>query len=138
MATAATPPDAGGWCSLSLHAGATVDELRAAVAIPRALLIVEANAQLPRTLGLPPEHPHALHVDEIDVLIESDVAPVALPESPPSEVERAIAEHAARFIRRRRDAADRHRRRARRRRRDPRRARAAATTASTPRCSRRG
>jgi len=98
MATAATPPDADGWCSLSLHAGATVDELQRAGRDPQRLLVVEANARLPRTLGLPPDHPHALHVDEIDVLIESDVAPVALPASSPSAVERAIAEHAARFI----------------------------------------
>src|SRR6476469_1196461 len=28
MTTVATPPDADGWCSLSLHAGATLDELR--------------------------------------------------------------------------------------------------------------
>jgi acyl-CoA hydrolase len=98
MATAAAPPDADGWCSLSLHAGATVDELRRCGRDPARLLVVEANAKLPRTSGLPPEHPHALHLDEIDLLVESDVAPIALPASPPTEVERAIALHAARFI----------------------------------------
>ncbi len=98
MATAATPPDAQGWCSLSLHAGATVEELRRCGRDPGRLLIVEANARLPRTLGLPPEHPHALHLDEIDVLVASDQEPIALPESQPSEVERAIAAHAAHFI----------------------------------------
>ena len=54
----------------------------AAAAIRSALLIAEANARLPRTLGLPPEHPHALHVDEIDVLVRERRAPVALPETP--------------------------------------------------------
>lgn len=98
MATAAAPPDADGWCSLSLHAGASVDELRRCGRDPGRLLVVEANARLPRTLGLPPEHPHALHLDEIDVLVESEREPIALPETPPSEVERAIAAHAARFI----------------------------------------
>jgi acyl-CoA hydrolase len=98
MATAATPPDAQGWCSLALHAGATVDELRRCGRDPARVLVVEALPRLPRTLGLPPQHPHALHVSEIDVLVPSDRDPIELPESPPSEVERAIARHAARFI----------------------------------------
>jgi hypothetical protein len=32
------------------------------------VLIVEASSRLPRTLGLPPEHLHAIHVRDIDVL----------------------------------------------------------------------
>jgi acyl-CoA hydrolase len=98
MATAAAPPDAEGWCSLSLHAGATVDELRRCSRDPERVLVVEASPRFPRTRGLPPEHTHALHESEIDVLVESDAEPFALPESPPTEVERAIAAHAARFI----------------------------------------
>jgi len=98
MATAATPPNAEGWCSLSLHAGATVEELRRCGADPDRVLIVEANAKLPFTLGLPPTHPHALHVDEIDFLVESDRDVIALPEAPPTETEQAIAAFAARFI----------------------------------------
>ena len=69
MATAAAPPDADGWCSLSLHAGGTIDELRRAGADPERLLVVEVSERFPRTFGLPPEHRHALHVDEIDVLV---------------------------------------------------------------------
>ncbi|MGH0028456.1 MAG: acetyl-CoA hydrolase/transferase family protein [Myxococcota bacterium] len=99
MATAATPPDADGWCSLSLHAGATVDELHACGRDGSRLLVVEANPKLPRTLGLPPEHRHALHVDEIDVLVESHRDVVTLPDVPPSDLDRAIAGHAADFIR---------------------------------------
>jgi len=98
MATAATPPDADGFCSLSLHAGATVAELRRCGSDPSRVLIVEANRRLPRTLGLPPEHPHTLHVDEIDVLVESERAPFEIPEQAPSAVDRAIADHALRFI----------------------------------------
>ena len=37
-----------------------------------------------------------MHVDEIDVLVESDAAPFALADPPPTDVDRAIAEHAAR------------------------------------------
>jgi len=92
MATAATPPDEEGYLSLSLHAGATVDQLHACGRDPDRLLIVEANAELPRTLGLPPDHRHALHVDEVDVLIEESRAPFSLPDLPADDVERAIAE----------------------------------------------
>jgi acyl-CoA hydrolase len=98
MATAAAPPDDDGWCSLSLHAGASVAELHRAGADPDRLLVVEASSQFPRTFGLPPEHPHAVHVDEIDVMLESDAPPFPIIDPPPTEVEHAIAEHARVFI----------------------------------------
>jgi acyl-CoA hydrolase len=98
MATVAAPPDEAGWCSLSLHAGGTVKELIRAGSDPDRLLVCEVSPRFPRTLGLPPEHRHALHVDQIDVLVESDAEPFALPEVPPSEVDEAIAKHARRFI----------------------------------------
>jgi acyl-CoA hydrolase len=98
MATVAAPPDTDGWCSLSLHAGATLGELRRAGADPDRLLIVEVSERFPRTAGLPPDHRHALHVDEIDVLVASEAAPLALGDPPPSDADRAIAEHARRFI----------------------------------------
>ena len=98
MATAASPPDAEGWCSLSLHAGASVGELNRAAADPERTVVVEVSPNYPRTKGLPPEHPHRIHVDAIDFLIESDSAPFELPEAEASDVDRAIAEHAAAFV----------------------------------------
>jgi acyl-CoA hydrolase len=98
MATGATPPDASGMLSLSLHAGGTVDEILAAGRDPERLLVVEVNPKLPRTLGLPPAHPHAIPLEIVDVLIESERTPICLPESEPNPVEHAIAEHARRFI----------------------------------------
>jgi acyl-CoA hydrolase len=98
MATAAAPPDADGWCSLSLHAGGTWGELLRVARDPDRLLIVEVSDRYPPTLGLPPDYPHALHVDEIDLLVESDAAPLALADPPPTEADRAIAEHASLFI----------------------------------------
>jgi acyl-CoA hydrolase len=92
------PPDAAGRFSLALHAGATVDELHRAGADPDRLLIAEVCSTLPRTLGLPPDHPHALSLDEIDVLVESDAEPFTLPELPGGEVERRIAGHVRRFV----------------------------------------
>jgi len=98
MATVATPPDADGNLSLSLHAGATVAELHRAGADPDRLLVVEMNPNFPRTLGLPPEHSHSLHVDEIDVLVESDRPPFLLDDAPATDVDVAIAGHARAFI----------------------------------------
>ncbi|HYD10724.1 MAG TPA: acetyl-CoA hydrolase/transferase C-terminal domain-containing protein [Acidimicrobiales bacterium] len=98
MCTAASPPDSDGWCSLSLHAGAHVGELHGAGADDDRLLVVEVSPRYPRTHGLPPDHRHALHVDEIDLLIESDREPITTEDPPPSDVERAIARHVRTFV----------------------------------------
>lgn len=99
MTTVATPPDADGWCSLSLHAGGTIGELRSAGADPDRLLIVEVSDAYPRTFGLG-EHRHTLHVDDIDILVHSTDGPLALPggDAPPTDVDQAIARHAVDFI----------------------------------------
>jgi acyl-CoA hydrolase len=98
MATAAAPPDADGWCSLSLHAGGTATEMRRAADDPERLLIVEVSGRFPRTSGLLPHYRHALHLDQIDVLVETDKAPFPIEDPPPGEAERAIAEHASRHV----------------------------------------
>jgi len=98
MATVTTPPDAQGYLSLSLHAGATVGELHRCGIDPDRVLIVECNPNFPHTQGLPPEHPHRLHIDEVDILVESDRQPFILEDGEPTDVEVAIGEHARRFI----------------------------------------
>ncbi|HET9733330.1 MAG TPA: acetyl-CoA hydrolase/transferase C-terminal domain-containing protein [Acidimicrobiales bacterium] len=98
VATAAAPPDAEGWCSLSLHAGAHVPELHRTGADPDRLLMVEVSPNFPRTFGLPPTHRHALHVDEIDILIETDSAPLLLDDPEPTEVDRAMAGHVSSLV----------------------------------------
>ena len=98
MATVAAPSDAAGWCSLSLHAGGTVKELARAGADPNRLLVVEVSPNFPRTEGLPPEHRHAIHVDQIDILVESEAQPFALPQPEPGEIDEAIARHVRGFI----------------------------------------
>lgn len=98
MTTVATPPDADGWCSLSLHAGGTVAELHRAGADPDRLLVVEVTDAYPRTYGLSDGHGHAIHVDEIDVLVQSTDAPLAMPDAAPGDVDKAIAQHAVAFI----------------------------------------
>jgi acyl-CoA hydrolase len=98
MATVAAPPDADGWCSLSLHSGGTGRELARAGADPQRLLVVEVSPRFPRTRGLPPEHRHAIHLDQIDLLIESEAEPFPLPDPEPGETDDAIALHASRFV----------------------------------------
>lgn len=98
MATAAAAVDSDGYCSLSLHAGASIPELFRAGRDPERLLIVEASSRFPRTRGLLPEYPHRIHIDEIDILIESDSAPLPLPDGEPDEADRQIALNAAAFI----------------------------------------
>jgi acyl-CoA hydrolase len=99
MATVAAPPDDEGWCSLSLHAGGTVRELGRASEDPDRILCVEVASGFPRTRGLPPDYRHAIHLDQIDWLIESDAQPLALPEPDANEVDGKIAEHAAGYVR---------------------------------------
>lgn len=90
VATSAAPPDKDGWCSLSLHAGATITEMQRAGADPDRLLVVEVSPRFPTTLGLG-EHRHRLHVDEIDVLIETEREPFVIGDAEPSDADRAIA-----------------------------------------------
>ena len=98
MTTAASPPDADGYCSLSLHAGHSVAELARAGADPERVLVAEVSPNYPRTRGLPPEYPHRLHVDEIDWLVESEASPLPLPDAEATDADRKIAEHAAAFV----------------------------------------
>jgi len=98
MAAAAAPPDADGYMSLSLHAGATVAELHRCAAADDRVLVVEVSPHFPRTVGLPPEHRHALHVDEVDLWFESDRQPFVLADVEPTDAEVAIAEVAQRYI----------------------------------------
>jgi len=99
LATSAAPPEPGGRISLSLHAGASVAEILAAGRDPERLLVVEVGPAYPRTLGLPPAHPHAIPLELVDVLVESEATPLELPHAEPSASERAIAAHAVRFVR---------------------------------------
>ncbi len=97
MATAGAPPDADGFCSLSIHAGANVAEHHAAGADPDRLLMVECNDNYPVTYGHG-DHHHRLHVDEIDVLIESEAVPYELEDAAAGPAEQAIARFVSEMI----------------------------------------
>ncbi len=97
MATAASPPDGEGYCSLSLHAGATVGQIESTADDPDRVLVVEASPRYPRTMGLG-EHGHRIHVDRIDVLVETEREPFVIGDPDPSDDERAIAELVASYV----------------------------------------
>lgn len=99
IATAASPPDAEGRISLSLHAGATVSLIQEAAQHPDKLLIVETSPAYPRTLGISPDHPHQISLEDVDVWIESDASPIILPDQVAGEVETSIAKELAHFVR---------------------------------------
>lgn len=98
LATSAAPPDADGYCSLSLHAGATVAELHAACDDPNRLVVVEVSPAFPRTYGYGLDHTHRLHTSRIDILIESDKTPIEIADPPPTDIEKAIGEHVRTFV----------------------------------------
>jgi acyl-CoA hydrolase len=97
MMAQATPPDQHGFCSLSLHCGATLDELRAAGADPDRLLIVETSPHLPWTSGIPGME-NRLSINEIDVLVRGEEVPFELPGEAPTEADLAIAQHTLPYI----------------------------------------
>jgi acyl-CoA hydrolase len=98
MTAQAAPPDLDGRVNLSLHLGATYNELAMAGRDPDRLLVIEVNPNLPRTSSLAPTFTNTLPVDIIDVLVEADGTPYALPASPPDDIDRAIADQARSFI----------------------------------------
>ena len=53
---------------------------------------METNAKFPRTYGSA-LHPHRVHVDEIDVIVESERDPFLLADVEATDADRAIAEH---------------------------------------------
>jgi acyl-CoA hydrolase len=98
LATAAAPP-VDGWVSLSVHAGATVDEIQRVIADPERVLIVEVSEAFPRTFGVSPEYEHRIHVDNIDALVVTDREPLNLADAQPTDAELTIAQYAMSFIR---------------------------------------
>jgi acyl-CoA hydrolase len=98
VAQAATPDEAGN-VNLSLHLGATRDELLRAGRDPKRLLIVEVNSNLPRTRSLPPAYDNTIPLELVDVLVETDATPFALADAPTEEVDAAIAATALSYVR---------------------------------------
>jgi acyl-CoA hydrolase len=97
MTIQGAPPE-DGTVNLSLHLGATYEELLLAGRDPDRLLVVEVNPNLPRTCSLPPDFTNRLPLDLIDVVVEADGAPYTLPDAPPDDIDTAIADQARSFV----------------------------------------
>ena len=87
-----------GWVSLSLHAGATTEEIQTVIADPERVLIVEVSANFPRTFGVDGLYDHRVHVSNINFLVESDREALNLADVVATPAEVAIAERAMEFI----------------------------------------
>ncbi|MGM0507222.1 MAG: acetyl-CoA hydrolase/transferase family protein, partial [Bacteroidota bacterium] len=83
-----SPPDKHGFCSL----GVSVDATRAAI-LNAKLVIAQINPNMPRTHG-----DGLIHVQEIDMAIESDDPIHEHPPSDLTEVEKKIGNHVAELI----------------------------------------
>lgn len=93
IATAVAAPDEDGWMSLSVHAGATIAELKRAAADPDRVVIAEVVPDAPRTFGIEPDHPHRLHASEVDLVVQGDRPMFILPDALPTPVDEEIARH---------------------------------------------
>jgi acyl-CoA hydrolase len=98
MSVLAAPPGDDGAVNLSLHLGATYEELLLAGRDPDRLLVVEVNPDLPRTCSLEPDFTNTIPLDLVDVLVEAQGPPFTLTQPPPDEVDEAIAEVAQSFV----------------------------------------
>jgi acyl-CoA hydrolase len=83
-----TRPDAHGFCSL----GTSIDAALAATRTAK-VVIAQLNASMPRTLG-----DTFIHVSQIDLGVEVDVAPYEHLEAPLGDVERQIGENVAQLV----------------------------------------
>jgi len=86
-----SPPDADGWLSFGLQAGASYRPFLEAARDPERLAIAEVNSRMPRIDGLPELGRNRIHLSEVDVWIEHEAELVALPAELISEQDLAIA-----------------------------------------------
>ena len=93
VASTVSPPDADGFLSFGLHAGASEVPFFEAAADPERLAVAEVNPRMPYTRGLPEFGDHRIHCSRVDVIVESDAPLPALPASPSTEEDARIADH---------------------------------------------
>ncbi len=98
VACTVAPPDADGFLSLGVHAGATEVPLREAARDPERLAIVEVNRHMPATRGLAELGDHRIHCSELDVIVEHDAELMELAGKQRGEADRRIAEHVSELV----------------------------------------
>jgi acyl-CoA hydrolase len=98
MLAVTTPPDADGWMSFGLYAGASTVPFVEAARDPDRLAIAEVNPRMPRIAGLPELGGNRVHVSEVDAWVEHVNDPLALSDAPASAEEERIARHAVTLV----------------------------------------
>jgi acyl-CoA hydrolase len=88
---ATSPPDADGWLSFGVTAGASYRPFLEAARDPHRLAIAEVNSRMPRVGGLAELGANRVHVSEVDAWVEHDEELIALPPSTASPEELEIA-----------------------------------------------
>jgi acyl-CoA hydrolase len=93
-----SPPDAEGWLSFGVTAGASYRPFREAARDPARLALAEVNPRMPRIQGLAELGANRVHVSEVDgwVECENDLVVLPVPEASPEEL--AIAGHATALV----------------------------------------
>ncbi len=86
-----TPPDADGWLSFGITAGASYRPFLEACAEPDRVAIAEMNPRLPRIGGIAELGGNRVHISQVDALVEHADDLIALPVQEPSPEELAIA-----------------------------------------------
>jgi len=93
-----SPPDADGWLSFGIQAGASYRPFVAAMRDPERLAIAEVNPHMPRVEGLPEHGGNRVHVSEVDAWYEHPTELVALPPPAPSAEDLEIARRACALV----------------------------------------
>ena len=93
-----TPPDAEGWLSFGVHAGASYRPFLEAAHDPDRLAIAEVNAKMPRIGGDPELGGNRVHVSQVDGWVERAEPLVTIPDPEPSAEDLAIARQVAERI----------------------------------------
>ena len=83
-----TPPDAHGFCSLSVSVEAMHAAIRSATTV-----IAQLNTAMPRTLG-----DSFIHVADIDLAVEVDIPPYERPIGKINDIERRIGQYVAELV----------------------------------------
>jgi acyl-CoA hydrolase len=86
-----SPPDADGWLSFGVHAGATYRPFVEAAHDPERLAIVEVNREMPRIDGIEAFGRNRVHVSRVDALVEHDAELVTIPDEEALPEDRTIA-----------------------------------------------
>jgi acyl-CoA hydrolase len=95
---ATSPPDADGWLSFGVTAGASYRPFLEAARDPSRLAIAEVNSRMPRVDGLAELGGNRVRLADVDAWVEHDEELIALPPSPPSPEDLEIARQVSELI----------------------------------------